>query len=484
MGKALLLFYKLLSFFAELLISYRSVYLLKLLNEKNGSNKASVFFPYDSYDCMALHRGVERAMKRNKFKIGKIELTECPNPNKYIDINESNILDFNGFIGFQYNLKSECEKRGLIDLYFPILDSIIRNVDFKAFSNNLKLNHKFFIQLEDFKRIVADQANSIDYCFLADSAYLCNQVIKQEFIKKRKKVFYLNPRGSLYQYKSINLGEFSLYNKSDDSVNVEKVKIESYVSARFSGKSKLDLDSSKAFLKKNNMDDVSIKKIFFLHAFRDANNNTWSCEQPFLSYFEWADFTFGWITKNKKWDDWYIKKHPSSAYYESDDDILRLLLDKHKVPREVVDMTPETITILKNKYPVYTNNGTVVLETLIFGYKSFYCGSRYCELLGKKSLSREDWVDQLSLSINDAYKESLIVGDELQELGKINLYASFAQKNIRDLSPKYAILPKTKTLLRVNILLSQILNTLVRGSLLKTIPSVGDLYICCANEMD
>ena len=54
---------------------------------------------------------------------------------------------------------------------------------------------------------------------------------------------------------------------------------------------------------------------------------------------------------------------------------------------------------INKKIPIYTNSSTIVLETLCYGYKSFFSGPRYDRKFGIKAQSKDEWKKYLNQKI-------------------------------------------------------------------------------------
>lgn len=436
----------------------------------NGFPKSAILKPYGSVDCLALHYAFQLALSAQGCK-AKI-LGKQLSIDDYIVYHLRNLQPCadNGltkrsskyFIAFQKSLKDNCQAAGLATYYYPILDTIINCIPADCFFSDFCVDIKMIL---DRIKLAVDEACKLalahDICILTDSAYCENNILKQEFIKRGKKVYILNPNGKLLLCTTLNQSEYSIsvinqpYTYSQDNVD-------QYLCDRFAGKSRRDLDSARAFGASTGPTQFSTtmrRKVLFLHAFRDVNNLTWSSKQVFDSYYEWVNYTFKQISVKNDWNNWYVKAHPSADLYDSDRKILNQLLLLHNAPEDVLKC-PSTKFIVDNKMPVFTNQGTIVLETLVHGYKSFFCGSLYPDSFGISPNSPEEWSHYICLSIEECTLLSSIIDIELVNRAKIALWRSFAFKNIGYLCPDKPSWPKDRLVDKVHTFLSQSRNAL------------------------
>ncbi len=433
---------------------------------KNSCNGPFLFIPYRSPDYLSLHGGIAHG------NLGKHSITTVVNLRlrhnrfrikKYINIAEDGL----SFAAFEKQLKSDCNKYKLDDFFYPILDSIISRAPYQAFHCGLELKPYFYRDLLIHIQSVKERNKKYNACFLADSSYLDNHIFKQLFINSGRSVFYLNPSGQILKYTSIFSSKFSASPSTLKLDSIREKSIDLYLSERFSSKSLRDIDSRKVFSGQLVPSFAYRKKVLFLHAFRDANNTDWRHGQPFSCYHEWVDYTLSEICKNKAFNSWYIKQHSSSSYYSNEDNILGYLLDKYRVPPESL-VTPSTPEIIKSKMPIYTNNGTIVLESACHGFASYFCGSRFDPQLGIYASSKEEWSHLLTLPATVPPR----VSSHIARSAKISLWESFSFKNVPELCPNRPIHPKANALEKLSILLGQTINTLATPSTIKNIPVI------------
>lgn len=433
--------------------------LLPLGNEIAGP---VMFFPYGSPDCLALHTGLCRRLNLTNVP-ANIEDLPPFELNQYLRGERTP----GNFSDFQSRLREGLVKAGLDAMYYPLLDSFIRSIPHHLFFSEIQISESLYADLIEHVHLLRNISAKYKACFLADSAYLNNGIIKQLFLGCNKPVFYLNPNGKIQKYNNISHAEFSAHGSLADSYIKNKIAVDAYLELRFSGGSRSDLDSSRAYAEFENDCFDPNKKVLFLHAFRDANNITWRSEQPFDSYFEWVDYTFRIIHEANEFERWYIKAHPSSDFYENDSEILEKLMHKYNVPKSCI-RSPSTPYIIKKKMHVYTNSGTIVLETAANGFSAFFCGARFEQKYGNFAANREVWKNGLLLDKSHSKKldKSTVASARYQ------LYYDFAYKNIAALCPSRAVLPRETRSTIIWLLSSQIYNSFFLDLEIDMIPRI------------
>ena len=138
------------------------------------------------------------------------------------------------------NLELSCKKYKINDLYYPLLDSIHKyhyRIWKNSFNGCFKLNPKIFELILDFRKKFSLKASKSDLIFLPDSAYIHNQIIKQEFLKKGKKVIILSPSAGYFNCKNFYDSEASglKYKKNLIKYKKNEKKIEKLIQNRFYG---------------------------------------------------------------------------------------------------------------------------------------------------------------------------------------------------------------------------------------------------------
>lgn len=421
-----------------------------------------MFVPYGSPDCLALNAGLCRRLNISNTAANIEDLPPLElNPYLHCEKTPEN------FSHFQSRLREGLVKHDLESFYYPLLDSFIRSIPHCFFFSSIKINESLYADLSKYIQVLHSTCDKYAACLLADSAYLKNGVIKKYFLENSKPVYYLNPIGKIQKYKNINHAEFSAHGFFAEDYQKNKSAVDAYLNLRFSGRSRTDLDSSRAHAASENECFDPNKKVLFLHAFRDANNNTWRSEQPFDSYFEWVDYTFRIIDEANEFEGWYIKAHPSAGFYENDYDILAKLMDKYNVPQSCL-RSPSTPYIIKKKMDAYTNSGTIVLETAANGFPAFFCGARFDKKYGNYAADREAWKNFV-LRKNASKKK---LKETIVASAKYQLYYDFSYKNIAALCPSRPVLPKEKKNVIMLLLFEQIRNALFSELELDTIPEI------------
>lgn len=426
---------------------------------KQAIGGSVVFVPYTTLDCLALHNGLKDALSDLGVKGRTIFHDYQIDTSQYLLLSSINCED-HAFSAL--SIKAACSDYGISDLCLPLIDSIIRQAPADSLIQKAVIN----TELYEIVKLCYDQITELscryDACFLADTAYLRNHMLKQAFIKSGKRVFYLNPRGIFSEYKNIYRSEFSV--DCPDEFMFKRVDraVESYLKCRYSGQSKRDLDSRKAFAQQQSLSHFnSKKKVLYLHAFKDANNNTWAPDQAFSTYMEWVDYTLSCIAEDGKFDEWFLKIHPSSRYYDGDTQILQYFLDKYNVPGSSLDRCPSTREILQMRWPVYTNQGTIVLEAASMGYGAYYCGPRFDPCLGIYACTKSEWKSYLMKPVNH---DPGLLRESSIDLAKYALWRSFEYRNIAKFCPDRPCLPSDKMLEKLKTWLSQIVNSLIQST--------------------
>ena len=106
--------------------------------------------------------------------------------------------------------------------------------------------------------------------------------------------------------------------------------------------------------------------------------------------------------KKEKFRNWLIKIHPVHLLAKrksisvnnqafGTNEIVKHFIEKYKIPSRVFENCPSNIDILKNNLPIFTNSGTVVLESLNFGHKTTFTGARFDRLYGEKVTNLKNW---------------------------------------------------------------------------------------------
>ena len=391
-------------------ISKKSEELTKLILE-NKSEKKILFnsFEYQTFDCLSLYAGVARCMRSRRCYTENLKFDHI-NIKKFVNSNLINKKN-NKYRYSLRKLKYQCKKYNLSDLYHPIIDTIHKNhynIWGRNFNETFNINKKFFLEVKSLKKNFSKLASKFDILIITDTGYLYNHLIKQEFLKKNKKVFCLGPANRFFEYKNIYESEVSCLDKKSQVISYKKnqIKIEKFLKKRFGGKIKSGFYNI-SFQDKRKIKINKKSKILYLHSFTDANNNAWYPNQLFASHFEWTDLTLRELSK-KKFKNWLIKIHPVHLLAKEKsisvnnqafgtNEIVKYFIEKYKIPSQVFENCPNSIDILKNNLTIYTNSGTVVLESLNFGYKTIFTGARFDKLYGQKVIVMKNWKKILNL---------------------------------------------------------------------------------------
>lgn len=444
------------------LVKFRSY---KLCQQINHHFKGPYFFkPYGVIDCISLHFGILKNLKNNsKTKLLKKDKFQID----YLKFIKKKKWK-NGFLDFETFLRQECINNNIRSLYYPILDTYIRIIPWRYFFSGFKLKKTFFTEIKKIIKKYEKLYSTYNTLFLADTAYFDNHLAKQLFLKNKKNVIYLNPNGKIAQYCNINYSELSAksYKKYEKKYSKE---IKSYLKKRYLGKSSDDPDTRFSFSQKiKRKKNIIKKKVLFLHAFRDANNNSWNNKQVFDSYFEWVRFTLNAINEKDDFKNWYIKKHPAGKYYQNEDEILNKLLKKFNVPYSALKNCPSTSEILENKMPIYSNQGTIILETATKGYGTYFCNLRFNKRYGFFISSKNEWKNCVNLSYKRASNN--FISKNIKQAAQYKLWQIY-KKNIPEICPTRVIW-KDNYFTVLKIIFSQCLNTLFIKSKNFTIPKI------------
>lgn len=193
---------KYLAFGGSIILSFNLKKIIKSITKK--SNNGFLFKPYWSLDCLSLHYSLCKKLKSFNVRSEIYNLQDF-NIQNYIS------KDFNklGIIKFQNLLLDKCKSYKIKRFYYPILDTILKNCSFNYFFSGIVIKEDFFCDFKKYVKYVENYCKNYSTIFLADTAYLENHIIKQFCIKKKKNIFYLNPRGKFLKYKNINFSELN-----------------------------------------------------------------------------------------------------------------------------------------------------------------------------------------------------------------------------------------------------------------------------------
>ena len=392
---------------APLIQKKSETFISEIIKKIKNPQKKIIFYyqEYETIDTVSIYQGLKHGLIKRGYQVSDLEFKLFPIGN-FIN-NKLLVKNKNSnFENSLIRLKKQCKKFNQIDLFYALVDTIHKHhyqIWKNSFNGSFVLQDKFFEKIKKFQKKISKLADKNDGIFFPDSPYIYNQILKQEFLKKKKKAFVLSSSAGFHESKTIYASEIS-EEKSKNNILLykkNKKKIDKYIIERFKGKFAEDynnLSFENLDFKKNINNNT---KVLFLHSFTDSGNNTWSTRQPFASHLEWTEYTLRELSKIN-FKDWFIKIHPVSqvafsidpAYQNQafgNNQIIKYLKTKYKIPTKIFSECPNTIEILTKKVPVYTNQSTVIHETIIYGYKSFFTGPRFDQYFGNKIFTKQDW---------------------------------------------------------------------------------------------
>jgi len=106
--------------------------------------------------------------------------------------------------------------------------------------------------------------------------------------------------------------------------------------------------------------------------------------------------------------------------------------------------------------PVYTNNGTIILETATKGYATYFCKLRFNRRFGFFISSKKKWKKVVTAPYEKAAKNR--ISKKIQESAKYNLWNLY-KKNIPELCPTQPI-KRNGYFVIIAALYNQIFNTI------------------------
>ncbi len=404
---------------------------------------------YQTIDLLSIYSGLSKAFNKKGIFTKNLKFELIPFPENVLNIkfkNRGNITEYETSLK---KLKQSCTKYKIKNLYYAILDTVHKyhyRIWKDEFNGCFEFDKKLFKSILNFKKKFSKIASKYDAVIFPDSAYIHNQIIKQEFIKKGKKAIVLSPSAGYFECKNFNDSEASgLKSKNNlHQYNLNKKKIEIFIKNRFSANSNNDHYNFAYKYQKNSKIKKLNKdlKILYLHSFTDSNNQSWHQNQPFVNHFEWTEYTIKNLAKIK-FRNWYFKIHPVSKFSVNknsafnnqaygNDQILNYFILKYKIPKSVFSKCPSGIDILKNKIPIYTNSSSIVLESLMFDYKTFFSGSKYDRCFGKKALSKNQWKRYLFQKNTKSYTK---VSNNTKKEAKYLLWEISSRNLITKISP-------------------------------------------------
>jgi hypothetical protein len=435
-----------------LILCEKAKYVSKYILDNNISKKKIYFHFYTSIDMEFLMMLIINSLKKDHFiKINTIKKIYISNHSIY---KKENI---NKSIGDLYKkVKINCEKYEIKSLYYPIIDDLHNEIKNYDLLKNIEIKISYFKEIKKLENKISEISKNFDTLILSDTCYALNSIFKQQFLKKKKRIFSIETKGTVNTFSEINIGEQSVSKKYFQNYcknyKTYKFDIDNYLTERFSGNSN---DINDLAFKFNNLGLRTINKdakILFLNFFVDATNLNWSNKKIFASNLEWTEFTLKILKKNN-YKNWFIKIHPIAFVYPGSKEILKKLKEKYLIPQNIIDDCPNLKTILRNKLPIYTHDGTAVLDSLCYNYKSYFCGTRFPSSFGYKA----DTVNKWKIFLNNSSHKNK-VSKSLKSMAKYLLWRDNKFQNIKNLCPHRPIAPWDNKFKRFYIFLIQIKN--------------------------
>ena len=128
----------------------------------------------------------------------------------------------------------------------------------------------------------------------------------------------------------------------------------------------------------------------------------------------------------------------------------------YNIPKSVIEDCPSTSEILDYKMPVYTNSGTIILETATKGYGTYFCKLRFNKKYGFFTSSKREWEKIVKAPYEIASKN--YVERSVQKAAKYKLWF-IHKKNIPELCPTQPI-RRNGYFAIITVLYNQIFNTI------------------------
>jgi len=283
-----------------------------------------------------------------------------------------------------------------------IIDEFVRYCPVSFFTEHHLVSRDFQVFVRRAVRTASAWAEAHRVVVVGDSSYLANGAVISAFLKQHGKVFAadfpgtfreITKRKSERRNRDFFYSELEKLRGEDNSAVNPDETLEQYFSERYSGNSS-DPEIAQAFNKRGNSHTScgGMKKVLFLHSFRDANGQVASVElgsSLFRTYFQWADAALAIVAESPQ--DWVVKSHPSFARLAGDIEILLYLLDKHKIPPAIVNPGLTSGFVLKNRWPIFTHDGTIAREAASLGYKAVSISVHLPEEITTRLTSIEDF---------------------------------------------------------------------------------------------
>lgn len=422
-----LLFQFLLRFYFPLAISLKT-----FASRKLGARGKIVFFPYSTPACVLQHSLIAGVMRSNGYDAKVLRRKEISPSveDPFLAMSRRDVETSEPHSDYR-SLFRELERvaggnpwiaRGLIDDFLK-----------KAPTRNLTTSRKLPNNLKSLVEKTVEKTRQTlgeaTHVVLSDSAYLRNQAIISEALRKSARVFVLNPDGRFVQITETRNESFEVVDfratLHDLERNPGKInRAEAFFERRFSpSDSFANSPDQKQF---ESSDSSDRRKILFLHVFRDANlipisKSLGRWYSPFKTYLEWTDFCFSIISENP--EEWEIRPHAASRYYSGEKDILDYLLKRHNLNNIRLSRASSTASILASGMPVFTHSGTVALEAASFGNQPVTCVGTLPDELARKALTHEDLASLLRQPVQELCYPKLSA--EAMKVAKFLLHARF-----------------------------------------------------------
>jgi hypothetical protein len=108
--------------------------------------------------------------------------------------------------------------------------------------------------------------------------------------------------------------------------------------------------------------------------------------------------------------------------------------------------------------PIYSHNGTIILETLVSGYKTYFCGSRFDAPFGIIANSKAEWSKFLLENPKKNKVKINNINNVIRLQAKYILWRDFDFRNIENLFADTFIAPWNNRLEKLFIFINQLKN--------------------------
>ena len=399
-------------------------YLLEENNIFDGNQKIGLF-PYNVWDCLAIHNifckyyknanciHPDQNIERREISSLRIKLirnfrsrNSIKKKNVSLFINDSQKL----FEEINIFLKKELGDFSHIATY-GLLDNLIKDCNVSIFFNGFIYDKKLlFSYLERILNLTKILCEPFKKIFIAETAYLECSFLRAYSFANSIELFCLHPNGTFRKLDPKESPSESYISDKKDlifggncKINYEELKNlgVDYFRKRLRGEGS-DSDSRYAFRNSASKPNKKIKKVLFLHCIRDANNINSIESNIFKTYLEWTNYSLSKIKNDQ--ENWWIKIHPMSSFWKDDIDIIRELFRENNINFSISENCPSTKEILEKGMPIFTCNGTIALESLAFGNYCIATGNRISNSLIKKIDDLNSYENYLLMPVNKCLK--------------------------------------------------------------------------------